>query len=230
METTGGGVAGEAAGAVPGMRIAVFGAGGRAGREVVAEARRRGHRVTAAVRDPAAHAGLAGEGVALVAADAADAAAVAAVAADHDAVVSTAAAYGPGTDPHAFFTHSARALLEAARRSRSGRLIVVGLGGLLTDASGRPLVDALGVPEEFRPFCDGHAAGLAELRAGGADVDWLYLSPAGDFDHGGDRRGGYRVVEHGEVEARISYPDFAVAVLDETERPRHRRVHLAVTW
>ncbi|NYI95294.1 hypothetical protein HNR12_001571 [Streptomonospora nanhaiensis] len=226
METTGGHGGGTGAA----LRIAVFGAGGRAGRRVVAEARGRGHEVTAAVRDPAAHGGLAGEGVRLVAADAADEAAVAAAAKGHDAVVSTAAAYGQGTDPHAFFTMSARALLAAARTTRTGRLVVVGLGGLLPDASGRPLIDVLGVPEEFRPFCDAHAAGLAELRAGGDGVDWLYVSPAGDFDHDGPRRGRYRVVPRGDAEARISYPDFAVAVLDEVEEPRHRRVHLAVAW
>ncbi|MEV1206649.1 NmrA family NAD(P)-binding protein, partial [Microbispora rosea] len=37
------------------MNIVIFGAGGRAGRQAVAEARRRGHRVTAVVRDPAGH-------------------------------------------------------------------------------------------------------------------------------------------------------------------------------
>ncbi|MEU8250038.1 NmrA family NAD(P)-binding protein [Nonomuraea sp. NPDC048916] len=37
------------------MKITIFGAGGRAGRQVVAEARRRGHQVTAVVRDPARH-------------------------------------------------------------------------------------------------------------------------------------------------------------------------------
>ncbi|MGI5273404.1 NAD(P)H-binding protein [Nonomuraea sp. CA-218870] len=40
------------------MNIVVFGAGGRAGRQIVAEAHRRGHRVTAVVRDPASHGDL----------------------------------------------------------------------------------------------------------------------------------------------------------------------------
>ena len=39
--------------------IAIIGAGGRAGRAAVNEARRRGHKVTAVVRDPERHAGLA---------------------------------------------------------------------------------------------------------------------------------------------------------------------------
>ncbi|MFD0890304.1 NmrA family NAD(P)-binding protein, partial [Streptosporangium algeriense] len=36
-------------------RIVVFGAGGNAGRRVVAEAVSRGHTVTAVVRDPGGH-------------------------------------------------------------------------------------------------------------------------------------------------------------------------------
>ncbi|MEV4215444.1 NAD(P)H-binding protein [Micromonospora sp. NPDC049662] len=65
------------------MNIVIFGAGGRAGRRAVAEARRRGHRVTAVVRDPAAHGDL-GEAH-VVAGDVTDAASVARAAAGQDA-------------------------------------------------------------------------------------------------------------------------------------------------
>jgi hypothetical protein len=44
-------------------RIVVYGAGGRAGRRAVAEARLRGHEVVAVVRDPAKHAAVAGDGI-----------------------------------------------------------------------------------------------------------------------------------------------------------------------
>ncbi|RKN42363.1 NAD(P)-dependent oxidoreductase [Streptomyces hoynatensis] len=208
--------------------IVVFGAGGRAGRAAVAEARRRGHRVTAVVRDPAAHADLAGEGVRLVAGDVTDAAAVAAAAAGHRTVISAAAAYGAGTDPAAFFADSTRALLATAREP-GVRLIVVGLATLLRDAAGRPLLESAPVPPEFLPFCRAHGAALALLRQEGARVDWLYLSPAGDFDREAPGGGGYRVAERGDLSARIAQRDFAAAVLDEAERPAHHRVHLAVT-
>ncbi|GAB3568412.1 hypothetical protein GCM10027445_18440 [Amycolatopsis endophytica] len=91
--------------------IVVFGAGGRAGRQAVAEAARRGHEVTAAVRDPSRHA--APDGVRSVAGDVTDPASAAALAKGRDAVVSAAAVYGAGTDPHAFFTASSRALTDA---------------------------------------------------------------------------------------------------------------------
>jgi uncharacterized protein len=69
------------------MRIIVFGAGGRVGSRTVAEALARGHEVTAAVRDPAAHA-LQGDGLNVVAADATDPGSVAEVAAGHDLAIS----------------------------------------------------------------------------------------------------------------------------------------------
>ncbi|MEO3752960.1 NAD(P)H-binding protein [Streptomyces sp. B6B3] len=209
--------------------IVVFGAGGRAGRRLVAEGRRRGHEVTAVVRDPAGHPGLAADGVRVVAGDATDPAGVAAAADGRDVIVSAAAVYGAGTDPDAFFTASSRALLAAARRPGVRRLVVVGLSALLADGAGTPLLDSAGIPAEARPFCLAHGAGLELLRAEGADVDWLYASPAGDFDHDGERTGRYRVAEAGDLASRISYQDFAVALLDEIETPRHHRTHLALT-
>ncbi|WP_435061679.1 NAD(P)-dependent oxidoreductase [Amycolatopsis thermoflava] len=202
-------------------RIVIYGAGGRAGQQAVAEAARRGHEVTAVVRDPAKH--RAPDGVELVAGDVTDAASVAALVKDQDAVISAAAVYGADTDPHAFFTSSGRALAA----SGAARVVVVGLSSLAPDATGRPLRDAPGFPAEFRPFTAAHAAGLDLLRA--SDLDWLYVSPAGDFDHGGDRTGRYRVAASGDPEARVSYADFAIALVDEASSPRHHRKHLLIT-
>ncbi|NIH87560.1 NAD(P)-dependent oxidoreductase [Amycolatopsis granulosa] len=202
-------------------RIVVFGAGGRAGRQVVAEASRRGHEVTAVVRDPSQHA--APDGVELVAGDVTDPAAVAALVKGQDAVISAAAVYGEGTDPHAFFTESARALVAA----EPARLVVVGIASLAADASGQVWMDTPGFPAEFRPFSAAHAAGLAVLRD--SDVDWLYVSPAGDFDHTGGRTGAYRVAAHGDPANRISYADFGIALVDEALNGRHQRQHLVIS-
>ncbi|WP_461031518.1 NAD(P)-dependent oxidoreductase [Streptomyces mayteni] len=209
--------------------MVVFGAGGRAGRVVVAEARRRGHGVTAVVRDPARYPELSGEGVRVVAGDVTDAARVAELVAGHEAVVSAAVVYGAGTDPDAFFAASTRALLGATRAAGARRLVVVGLATLLPDAAGVPLLESPVLPPESLPFCRAHGAGLEMLRAEGEDVDWLYLSPSGLFDEEGARSGRYRVAAHGDLGDLISYRDLAVALLDEVETPRHRRTHLAVT-
>nr|WP_255751382.1 NAD(P)H-binding protein [Amycolatopsis sp. FU40] len=207
-------------GGIPTMsKIVVFGAGGRAGRQAVAEARRRGHEVTAVVRDPARYPDLAD----VVAGDVTDAADVAALVAGQDAVINAAAVYGEGTDPHAFFTDAAHALVTGLSQAR---LVAVGLSALLPAADGTSVLDS--IPAEFRPFCLAHAAGLEVLRIEGAGLDWVYVSPVGDFDHEGERTGRYEIGGHGDLARKISYADFAVALLDEVENPRHRRVHLAV--
>jgi uncharacterized protein len=185
-------------------KLVIFGAGGRAGRAAVAEASRRGLDVTALTRADA---------------DVTDATAVRESVAGHDAVISAAAVYGPDTDPDGFFRASALALLA----SRPKRLVVVGLSSILTDEHGARLMDAPGFPREFHPFCHAHEAGLELLRT--SDIDWLYASPAGDFGAG---QGGYQAGEFGDPINRISYEDFAVALIDEVQRPKHHRVHMAV--
>lgn len=68
---------------------------------MVAEARRRGHDVTAVVREPARQNGLASDGVRVVAGDVTDAVSVAELAPGHDAAIHAVAVYGEGTDPGA---------------------------------------------------------------------------------------------------------------------------------
>ncbi|GAA2114858.1 NAD(P)-dependent oxidoreductase [Actinomadura alba] len=206
-------------------KIVVFGAGGRAGRAAVEEARRRGHEVTAVVRDPAAHRGLATDGVRLVAGDVTDAESVAEAAQGHDASIS--AVYDAGAQPDVFYTAASRALLDGLSRAGVGRLVSVSLASLLPTESGTLLMDTPGYPQEYRGFLLGHAAGNEVLSGADTSVDWLVLSPAGDFDHGGARTGRYRTAP-GEASSRITYPDFAIAVLDEIDNAEHHRTHLGI--
>lgn len=204
------------------MNIVVFGAGGRAGRQVVAEARRRGHQVTAVVREPARHGDL--TDVRVVAGDITDTASIEHAAAGHDAAVSAAADLS--VPPHEFFTSSSRALTTGLANVGVHRLMVVGLASVMPGASGAPLMDEPGYPNEYRSFSLGHAAGLDELR--GCDLDWVYLAPAGDFDHAGTRTGRYQIAEHGDPASRIAYADLAIALIDEIEAPRYHRTAVSV--
>lgn len=210
-------------------RIAIFGAGGRAGRRAVAEARRRGHEVTAVVRDPARYDGLADDGVRIAVGDVTSEVDIAALAAGHDAVIHAAAVYGAGTNPDAFFPGAAHALITGLRQAGVDRLVAVGLSALLSGPDGVRLMDIPGFPAEARPFCLAHAVGLEVLRRDGDALDWVYVSPAGDFDHETDRTGRYDIREHGDPAARISYADFALILLDEAQTPQHHHTHLAVT-
>lgn len=219
--------------------IIVFGAGGRVGRAVVREALARGHRVTAVVRDPSAHTSLTADGtdpkvqartvdnpngsgaVAYVRGDITDADAVARLTQGKDAVVNAAADLK--ADPREHFPAANRALLA----SKAPRVIAVGLGAYLEAAGGPTWMDLPDFPPEFRPFCEGHLAGVDVLREGGDGLDWLVLSPSGDFDHEAGRTGEYRAAP-GAPSSRISLPDFAIAVLDEIDRPSRSREHLGV--
>lgn len=214
-------------------KIAVFGAGGRAGRRIVTEARGRGHDVTGVVRDPSAHS-VESPDVAYVRGDVTDAVDVARLAAGHDVVVSTVADLNVAARD--FYTRASTALVGGLAQAGVGRLIVIGIATTLETSPGVRVMDAPDFPAEYLEFCDGHAAGLAILREA-RGVDWLVINPAGDFDHGATvetgRAGGYRVDGDpflaGTAEAGlISYAGFAVAVVDQIEAPTHHRTQLGV--
>ncbi|GGM67686.1 NAD(P)-dependent oxidoreductase [Dactylosporangium sucinum] len=227
------------------MRIAVFGAGGRAGKRVSLEAVRRGHEVVAVVRDVVAHGGLAsdimaahgdlpveehgdgtGGGVSVKRGDVTDPVSVLRLADGCDAVVSAVTpASGPeelarrGLD-ELYFVKAADALLAAQPR----RLVVVGLFATLYDDGGRLVMDdPAAFPAQLRAFAQAHLAGLERLRERArAGRRWLVLTPTARLDPAGERTGTYRLGGEQVPEdesGSLSYADLAVAVLDEIERP-----------
>jgi putative NADH-flavin reductase len=189
-------------------RIVVFGSGGRAGGAAVEEARSRGHEVTALTR---------------VSGDVTDADAVAAAATGHD--VAVAAVYDAARDPAEFLPAAATGLVAGLTRAGVTRLVWVGLASLLPDATGVPLMDTAGYPQEHRSFYVAHATALEVLVA--SELGWTAVSPSGDFDHDGVPVGGYREAP-GDAGARITYADHAIALVDEAERPSGRRAHVGV--
>ncbi|MEW2417567.1 NAD(P)H-binding protein [Streptomyces sp. NPDC046866] len=194
------------------LKLIVFGASGRTGRAVVAEARRRGHAVTEAGRADGS---------------VTDPADVARLAAGHDAAV--VAVYDPSAPPGAYFPAVARALAEGLPAAGVGRLVSVGLASVLPTATGELLMDTPGYPQEWREFYVGHGAGTDALRAAApAGLDWAVLSPAGDFDHEGVPAGGYALAP-ARADVRITPADFARAVVDEAEAPTLHATHAGVT-
>lgn len=180
------------------MNVTVFGAGGRTGRGVVAEALTRGHRVTAVVRrppdpplDPAAQ---------IVTGDARDPDAVAAALEDADAVLS---AMGPaGEDPGTVYSEAVASLVAAMETARVRRLAITANARVFDDM---PLSGPYaGVSEE-------HRRALASLRASG--LEWTVVATPMLTDS--KAADGYAVTvdgvgEGGEIDRR----DFARAVVD----------------
>ncbi|MEV0154709.1 NAD(P)H-binding protein [Micromonospora sp. NPDC050686] len=214
--------------------IAIFGAGGRAGRAVAAEAHRRGHRVTAVVRDPGKHPGI----TSAVRGDVTDPRSVATIVPGHDAVVN---AVSPASGPEAlatldfdpdFFVKAADALLDGLSQAGVLRLVVIGLFASLKNPDGRLLLDDPAVlPVELRPFALAHTAGLDRLQAAETVVDWLMLTPPAALRPDAPRTGRYQIGgEHppDQEVAHLSYADLAVATVDEIEAPRHHRTRVSV--
>ncbi len=191
-------------------KIVVFGARGRVGRAVVAEARARGLEVTEAGR---------GDGDITSAAD------VERLSAGHDLAV--AAVYDMAADPGAFFPAAARALAAGLSAAGVRRLVSVGLASVLPTAAGAPLMDTPDYPQEWRAFYVGHGAGTEALRAAAPErLHWAVLSPSGDFADG-EPAGGYAFAPADAVD-RITHADFARAVLDEALDPTVHAAHAGV--
>ena len=196
-------------------KILVIGARGRAGSAAVEEARRRGHEVTEVART--AEAGQ-------VTGDVTDAARIAELAVDHDAVI--AAVYDGGTDAAEFFPRAARALVDGLAKAGVERLVWVGLASILATADGILLMDTEGYPQEFRAFFLAHQAALDTISA--SALDWVSVAPAGDFNHADPTRTGAYRFSPADGGGLIGYADFAIAVVDEVDQPRHHRVGVGV--
>ncbi|MET8539740.1 NAD(P)H-binding protein [Kitasatospora sp. NPDC004799] len=210
-------------------RIVIFGAGGRVGRAAVAEAVRRGHTVTAVVRDPGKYRDLgASEAVTVVRGDATDAGSVATAAAGHDAAVNASVRLDLPAEE--YFTATARALVEGLGRAGVGRLLVLGIATTLEVSPGVRVMDDPGFPEEYRVFSRGHVAEFEFLRTAATALDWLMVVPPMDLTAEAEATGHYRDAVGAVVgQGRISHADLAVALLDEIETPRHHGVQWAVS-
>jgi uncharacterized protein len=207
------------------MKIVLFGATGNVGRRIAAEALRRGHEVGGVVRDPAAVQSP-DPRVTLGRGDATDAESVAELVKGADAVVS---AISPRPNPRGLpaprLADNARALIAGLRRAGVKRVLYVGGASTLEVAPGQQLLDQPGFPEIYKAEALEGREALGVWRSEAEGLDWTYLSPAIEIGPG-KRTGTYRTTDErllfdAEGKSFISYDDYAVAVLDELERPQH---------
>jgi putative NADH-flavin reductase len=192
------------------MRITVFGASGSVGREVVAEARARGHEVTPVTRK--------GE----IAGDATNVEDVIRLSAGQDLVIS-ATRPAPGYESE--LGAATKALLAGLAQTGTRLLLVGGAASLWNPATGTTVVDAPDFPLSLRSIALACNEQLAACQAESV-MDWTYLSPPMMLQPG-VRTGEYRLgtdelVIDTSGNSSISTQDFAVALLDEAENPKHR--------
>ena len=202
-------------------KVAVIGATGFVGKQVVNELSNRGYAVTAIARDSSKVETK--DNVTAVNADVNNVEELAKVLAGNDAVIST---FNAGwTNPNIYndFLEGARHIEKAVEKSGVKRFITVGgAGSLFID--GNQLVDGPDFPAEIKPGAIAARDYLNEIK-NNETLDWTFFSPAIEMHAGtaGVRKGTYRTGLENPVfdengRSILSVEDVAVALVDELEQ------------
>ncbi|MGB3122912.1 MAG: NAD(P)-dependent oxidoreductase [Pseudomonas sp.] len=202
-------------------KIAIIGATGRAGSQLLEEALRRGHSVVAIARNTENLAVR--PGVTVKQADALDADALQQAVSGSDVVISAA---------H-FATLPASAVIGPVTKAGVKRLLVVGGAGSLLLPGGSRVIDSPGFPAEYKAEASAGAAFLATLGHE-QTLDWTFLSPSAEFVEA-ERTGTFRLGQDdllvsAEGRSWISFADYAIALIDEVETPKHSRQRFTVGY
>jgi uncharacterized protein len=213
------------------MKIALIGATGFVGSAVLQEALNRGHEVTAIVRHPEKlqsqmklHAQKG---------DVRNEDEVARLVAGHDAVIS---AFNPGwinSDLYSQQVKGARAIINGVKRAGVKRLLFVGGAGSLEVKPGVQSVDTPEFPKEWKQGSLATREALNMLSQE-PSLEWSYLSPSADL-FSGQRTGKFRLgtdqlLKDANGQSRISTADYAMAMIDEVEKPTHIRQRFTVGY
>lgn len=201
------------------MKIAVIGANGKAGRKLVEESLRRGHKVMAIVRE---NKGYFSDDVSIINKDLFDL--TYEDVKGFDAIIDAIAVWAPESLP---LHQTSLEHLTKILNGKPNRLLVVGgAGSLYTDKSHTlRLLDSPDFPDSFKPLASSMAKAYDELKKCN-DVNWTYLSPAANFVADGEKTGQYiagkdELITNSEGESSISYADYAIAMIDEVEAGKH---------
>ena len=192
-------------------KVAIIGANGKSGSNLVQEALKQGHDVTAIVRNKEYKNG----DVKVVYKDVLEL--TKADLAGFDAVISAFAAWTPET----FGLHKkvAKHLADALSGTKTRLLVIGGAGTLYVDDKQTMVMDTPSFPAGYMGVAKATAESFFELKDR-SDVLWTYVSPAGDYDANGARTGKYvlggdNLILNSKNESYISYADLALAVIDE---------------
>jgi putative NADH-flavin reductase len=203
------------------MKVVLYGATGKSGKVILKELVDRGHTVVAAARNPQSVEQL--KNVTVVQDDLSNVAKTAQILkeANADAVVS---ALGPPLDNTDALLPISANLVEAVKQNGGPRLVVVGGAGGLFVAPGVTLRDSGYLPKEWLPIVDTHITLYKSLQAANG-ITWTYFAPAGLLEPG-ERTGKFRLdtdnlVADAQGNSRISHEDYAIALVDELETPKH---------
>jgi len=215
------------------MKIAIIGATGFVGENIVKEAVSRGLDVTAMARNIDK---LNIDNVKKISVDVYDKEALAETLKGFDVVLS---AFNSGwTNPNIYddFMKGSRNIQDAVKIAGVKRLIVVGGAGSLYVDEKTQLIDTDEFPEEFKLGASGARDYLNELKSE-KDLDWVFFSPAIEMNPTikTGRTGKYRLGKDQPVfnennQSILSVEDLAVVLLDELENPKHHQERFTAAY
>ncbi|HCF3703391.1 TPA: NAD(P)-dependent oxidoreductase [Pseudomonas aeruginosa] len=216
------------------MKVVVLAATGKAGRATISELLSRGHDVTAVARSPE----KLPSSITSVADDLSSAEKLAEIIKGADAVVS---AFGPSSEDPRYFSDVSytdqlvsvtERVIEAVAKTGVPRLLVVGGAGSLWLSPGVTVLDSGHWPEQYVPIAKSHVKAFSVLKASG--INWTYFSPpmmiAPGIRTGKFRLGNDDVIFDDKGKNWISFEDYAVALVDELEKPAHERGRFTIGY
>ena len=212
------------------MNIAIIGATGFIGSAIMQEALSRHHQVTALVSRPERL--TAGEHLSVAATDVQNATQLAEQLRGFDAVISAFSGHA-SQDVLAYYVSGMKNIIAATRLANVPRLLVVGGAGSLEVAPGQMLIDTPDFPAQYKASAEGARQALQMLRAETA-LNWTMLSPSAMIAPGQRsgqfRLGGNQLLVDADGQSHISVQDFALAMIDELEKPAHLRQRFTVGY
>ena len=215
-------------------KVAVIGATGFVGTQVVKELANRGYFVNALARNTSKI--EESENVKAVNADIYNTTELSEILKGNDAVIS---AFNPGwTNPNIFedFLKGAESIEKAVEESGVKRFITVGGAGSLYIAENLQLIDTPEFPAEIKPGAEA-ARQYLEMIKKNENLDWTFFSPAIEMHQGtaGVRKGTYRTALENPVfdengRSVLSVEDVAVALVDELENNQFVKQRFTVAY
>ncbi len=215
------------------MKIAIVGATGFVGSKLVEEAVRRGHTVAAITRNPQKLPN--NPLIDPIQADANDVNTLAAHFRGKDAVIHACSPAKdlPAEEKIALQERATHTILTAMKAAGVRRLLAVGGAGSLYVSPGVRDMDQPDFPKEWQGGVKATLR-IKEMLEKEPELEWTYLSPSHNLVPG-ERTGKFRLglddlLVGADGQSRISVEDYAVAMLDELEHPKHTHRRFTVGY
>lgn len=214
-------------------KVVLIGASGFVGSALLKEALNRDFEVTAVVRHPE-KINIQSENLRIKKADVSSLEEVYEVCKGTDAVLS---AYNPGWNNPKIYEETIEVyltIIDGVKKAGVNRFLMVGGAGSLFIAPGVRLMDSGEVPENLLPGVKALGDFYLNFLMKEKEVDWVFFSPAADM-RPGVRSGRYRLGKDDMIvdivgNSHISVEDYAAAMIDELEYPKHHQERFTIGY